>query len=771
MSMPAEPPSRSPTRRPLHERSDSDSNANANINASNANANARTLRLVSNSPQFLRQADDVFGRTPLPTHPSHILLPGKSKGKSYALTYEFHDASNNAYESLKAGGSSGSPASPASPAAPTSPTSPTGSFVSRPKPPAKKRLHIHKDNKTFSLVPQDHSQLPPSSPHSPSARSWSVNSSDGVGLSDELTTEAEHASTPPPLLESLPWDDPAAPSTPSPEPKQQASANDIASSPWNYELVGGLRKVPETPDLKSTTAENTQHQPLPAPSEVPSAPSHVLATKPSFHSTETTTTTSENTNYKLYRDISPSASEAAPASSPSGHSNYQLHGEPTPESSVIYRPHTSSSENDNYDVYEDHSPSTSLVHIPRPVKYSQESLVVPPLNPRPKRSNESLGYYKSRSRESLRTGSLTSISTVLSQPEAPRVLAGTGALINVTNPNSQVRVTDTWAELIGTNPLRSHMNEYPHQWSSQLSTVLSVSEGGTDRGSRSWSDDNGRRSSAFPSTPSRHSRRMLSIGSSLAPDESLRSDSIEPPHPAHIQDSRRITVDQGEYEDVITDMTEIRDLRTRPSRRRMSAGLYSITSENGRSNTMRSTSSSRANSLLASTIPTWARLYYGSSEWRSLIVPLGSESSGSRHNSFRSRSGSPNTDHFPARLHSPRRRPREISNTQAAPSDRDSLEITPAPEARGQRRSASAPKRNKFRTWSMSSIWSPHLGTDRRATYRSGVYGPPSVSWSTEGHFGRRNVQVMMFVMGFILPFGTPSPLKLLRYVANRLLK
>jgi hypothetical protein len=251
---------------------------------------------------------------------------------------------------------------------------------------------------------------------------------------------------------------------------------------------------------------------------------------------------------------------------------------------------------------------------------------------------------------------------------------------------------------------------------------------------------------------------------------------MSPLEAAHTRDDWRMTGEHDEYGDVITDMTEIRDLRTRPSRRRMSAGLYSIaSSDNGRTSTMRSTGSSRANSLLASTIPTWARLYYGSGEWRALIArpATASESSESRNNSFRSRSGSPMTDHFPQALHSPRRRPREIGNGEASPLERDSLEITPAPEGRGDRRSAVAPKASPPRTWSMSSIWSPHLRVDKRATARSGVYGPPSVTWGTEGGvFGRRNAQVLLFVGGFIFPFGMqPLFSNLARNFANQIPK
>jgi hypothetical protein len=180
---------------------------------------------------------------------------------------------------------------------------------------------------------------------------------------------------------------------------------------------------------------------------------HDLSTKLSFQSTAPSTL-SDNTNYKVYRDNSASPSHAPPSSSDS---NYQLLGEPSPASSVIYRPQTSTSENENYELHGDPSPSPSYLDLPTQSKYSQESLLVPPLNPKARRSNENLGYYKSRSRESLRTGSLTSISTVLSQQEASRAIIGSGSLINLPNLNPKPRTTNSWAPMI----------ETPHQWSSQ----------------------------------------------------------------------------------------------------------------------------------------------------------------------------------------------------------------------------------------------------------------------------------------------------------------
>ncbi|CZT52244.1 uncharacterized protein RSE6_13525 [Rhynchosporium secalis] len=814
-------------RRILHERSPSHHNELARI------------RLVpATPPQLLGRdgilIDEIYTRTPLPTHPSHFLGPGKGKAKEIAQQPEAEetdhgdseteneDGNENGREREKnqqgpspvlalatrtgvrglSGGQhqgsyppalneefqrtpnvqaqrsfSGASASSAStshthqPQRPNSATGSTGSASSRPKPPAKKRLHIHKDNKTFSLL-QDDSESQSVDDGSKSPTSF-FSASQRSSVSLPLNPDTASNSTTLCASEASSAVIPATPASQS-KHKQPISADHITSSPWNYQLVGGLRKVPKTPDLKhkhseATISSESALPPLPETSDdTPpiAAVSHDLSTKPSFVSTETSTTsTSENNNYKILNDNSTSTSEVASPSS-SG-SNYQVIGNSSPPESVIHRPRTLTSEEDiNYELYEDSSPAISYVDLVQPARYSQESLVVPPLNTkvRNQRSKETLGYYKSRSRESLRTGSLTSISTVLSQQEAFRAIVGTGALIQLPILKQRFQGSSSWAEPPSLNfhPPRSHMNEHPHQWSSQLSTVLSVSDGGTDRNSRSWSSDNGRRSSGHPSSQSRHSRQMLSISSSVAQEEDSsrsRTASIEPPTPAFARNGRhnsnssiRMVEDLDEYGDGITDM---QDLRARPSRQRLSNYFNSSASDNGRTNTMRSTNSSRTNSLLAGSLPTWAKLYYGSGE-RRYIGAAGSSTDGtdSRSNSF-VRTGSPNTDHFPSNIYSPRRRPRE-GNGQSA---RGSMEITAAPQ-RGEdgQYINNDPYSRRFRTWSMSSIWSPHLRLDRRAT-RHGVWEPPSVNWSLEGGwFGRRNVQIVMFTLGFIFPFGK-SPL------------
>jgi hypothetical protein len=399
--------SESPPRQPLHERSDSHSNTLA------------AIRLVPSTPPRLlgqrdRDRDEIYSRTPLPTHPSHFLGPGKGKGKGPALDDQFQRTT----KAHAAPGSSGSSVATThrTHQPPQSVNSATGSPGSKPKPLPKKRLHIHKDNKTFSLLQDD-----PRSPDDGSTLLLAkTRSSDSLPLEAHVA-EGRSNSIGSCVPEHEYSGSSVVPGTPPSESNQPISADPISSSPWNYQLVGGLRKVPKTPDLKQKAAATSESPlpPLPETSDGPPALSHDLSTKPSFQSTQTATTTSENTNYKVYRGTSPSSSEVALVPPSSSDSNYQLLGDHSPASSVIYRPQTSTSENENYELHGDPSPTTSFANVVQThSKYSQESLIVPPLKPRARRSNENFGYYKSRSRESLRTGSLTSISTVLSQQEA-----------------------------------------------------------------------------------------------------------------------------------------------------------------------------------------------------------------------------------------------------------------------------------------------------------------------------------------------------------------
>jgi hypothetical protein len=594
-----------PLRKVLHERSESQTNILA-------------VRLVPSTPphpleeQSLR--DEIYGRSPLPIDASHVLRPiisaSYNQGPPFALQRSESVVSSEQH--LYPPKSQTTPGSSVTTHQSIQPREQVSREKWRPPPKTGKHVAVNPDKKTFRVLDEE---LQTCGEGLTSLPSLASSASHNQPLSDTHTVDGPTRSQPSCAPESTAISTPAS-ASPTIEEDQ------ITGSPWNYKLVGGLRKVPKTPDLKQKAVADEPIPPVPAPSD-DSKPVPKLSTKLSFRSTGTTSTTSENTNYKVY-GISPS--QSCP---PSSDSNYYLHGQSYPRPNVenIITSLPPSPSGSNYQVLGHSSPAPSEIdfdsencqlHDDPPLsvsylnfssqirnEYSRKSLVVPLLRPKPKHSVERLGYHKSQSRESLRTGSLTSISTVLSQ-EAAQAIVASGSVIHLSG-SKYPSASSSWALSAQTNPARSHMQEHPHQWSSQLSTVPSESDAGTDRGSRSWSDGNGRRSSGFPSM---HSRQLPSISSSLHQEEHSRNVSLEPPQPALILSGRREVagsiirvINQDEDRDGLSPMP---DLRQRPSRTRLS-DFFSITYDIGRTNTMRSNSSSRANSLLASSIPAWAR--------------------------------------------------------------------------------------------------------------------------------------------------------------------
>lgn len=601
-------PTRTPNRQALHERSDSQKNIRA------------AVRLVPYTPPRLPgDQNDLYSRTPLPTLPSHFLPP--DAGASYPRSaFALEQVSAELFPA-KPQASLGSGVTTSHQPQRSDQSRPSTANSTRSKPLSKKRKHValNPDNKTFRVLDID--QLDEAQTESgfksPSSTTTTTFSSRGILSFDPQNIDAPARSPASCALSTAA----TTPDIPGLESTAQSLSDEISNSPWNYRFVGGLRKVPKTPDLKKKAVSSSDPLTEPLP-ELPEDPktSFNLSTKPSFQSNSGDSVVSETSNYHVhgsspspyYPVIPPPSSsdsdqqlneqsdtESQAEKYPNivstfpSESNYQILSYSSPASSDIDLP----SGNDRIQEESSSSPSHGAVSSPVGPAYSRESLVVPPLQPRAKRSTERFGYYKSRSRESLRTGSLTSISSVLSQDVVQSLL--TSGLVTQPPTTNSSTAPSSWAPYTIPTPARIHMQAHPHQWSSQLSTVPSESDAGTDRESRSWSDGHKRRSSGFPSA---HSRQMGSIGSSLREGHS-RTGSLELPQPIYERSSPRLVEGQDEYGDGITDM---RDLRLRPSRARLS-DFYSVIPDPVRTNTMRSTTSSRTNSLLSSSIPTWAR--------------------------------------------------------------------------------------------------------------------------------------------------------------------
>src|SRR3569833_3759820 len=401
------------------------------------------------------------------------------------------------------------------------PASPTSST---PRPLSRRRnfIAVHSD-KTFSLVPRGAPTDARGSVRSPPLSSSTVRSSSShERLSSSAALSDDRLSSPPTTSATLPDARSLSPFTPSltswsssppgsstvliaedpiavlaAPPAAAAAAAAPASSPWNYHMVGGLRKVPKTPDLtrqqqhyqkknknKGATAayatssrHDTPLLPLPeivtsssppllaAADETPSRRPRVVAPKASFASVSTF---DDTTNYKIYSHSSSPLDSVDSLPRPlSSDSNVQILGASSPpaplyeaddvdESSLL----RSSDSEQNYVLHGDPSSSPTPLAVasrnPRPT-FSQESLKVAPLQPARQRSNERFGYFKSRSRESLRhAASIKSFSSIISQDSiapflvAPAFVNFRGGPANITTPGSSSQAKkkqkpDSWA--------------------------------------------------------------------------------------------------------------------------------------------------------------------------------------------------------------------------------------------------------------------------------------------------------------------------------------
>lgn len=532
------------------------------------------------------------------------------------------------------------------------------------RPPSSRRrnlITVHATGRgTFAIQPQSAAAA---SHQSPSLSLSLSSQSSFERLSDLFSSDGGRPSTP---LSTLPERTPSpCTSLESPPPSRLLGGDPIAgssSSPWNYRLVGGLRKVPATSDrpkqnhaqsqprppatlfnslldddddgrlLQATPSRDDEHGDDIHPA-CPDSP-HALIGKISFQSSQSdSTAASGETNYKVYGASSPAPANdttvpdvdspraPSPSNSSSSDANYHILGRSSPAPSPpppSPRPSPTGTIGDDLD-YSLLSAPPSLRALgasaakTRP-QYSQESLVVPPLQPVKRFSFEGIGLRTSRSKESFRTGSLTSINSIFGQEAIQAFLSTPLVLRGASDASGSSGLgADPWASAPSDSDAPNPpMQAHPHLWSSQLSTVPSESEGGSEPVSRSVSplSSSGWRSSGPPG--SRHSRQMLSISSSLAAhEEDARSqsqslsDSLERPQQTLSRGATvRLVQDHDEHGD---GLAELRDfyppLHQRPSRRRLGSLLSSSSSDRN----LHSSASSRSGSLNSGSIPTWAR--------------------------------------------------------------------------------------------------------------------------------------------------------------------
>lgn len=586
-----------------------------------------------------------------------------------------------------------------------------------------------------------------------------------------------------------------------------------ASDSTNIRTYGprspGLEPVPEFSALQSTRELRPVPSFLSTVSTIPEGDNYIVYGRHSpaaLSSIDSITPSSPTGSYApLIRpqtaqslNVREEEEEEAAGTSGIADPNYVVHSDPTPNPSGDASPATSES-----------GGTTSDQQDP------PESALVSPL--RPRRSEEGFGYFRARSRS--RSGSLnkdelrakkslrsakSSISSIITEEAAESFFAGQAYLdgpvgdyetsgSTVAGPSERQRQLDeqrererqrkesfTWeGEEAAQGPMA--LPATPHQWSSQLSTVISESE--PDDSSATHSS---LRSVSLPGSPggqgsgshvrrhsrgwSTHSRQMLSISSSLVAEMEASSRSRSDSQPSQRGSSERPSPSQryqGQVRDHDEDGDGLADLQKvtpRPSRTRLSEMFHSGSSE-------RSLHSSASTQSFHNGIPTWAKVYYGSGERRFLRSHSISSISDTsyRPESMLQHSNSPTSDQFPNHLRNARRRAQEGHPGQQR-SATGSMEISPG--SAGDHVYDIGFRRSIRRM--TSSVWSPHLRRDLRAHNRYTMWDTPSVAWSAEsGMFGRRNFQVVLFVSGFIFPFAwmigallplpKPSPLAMVQ--------
>ncbi|RMZ67146.1 serine-rich [Pyrenophora seminiperda CCB06] len=275
-----------------------------------------------------------------------------------------------------------------------------------------------------------------------------------------------------------------------------------------------------------------------------------------------------------------------------------------------------------------------------------------------------------------------------------------------------------------------------HNWSSQLSTIASVSE----RDSRSFVRSprtSGARSQSQESYAGQRRtslarRRGHTVGSGTSWSRSESVVSSEPntetsavPRPLFSPVARGSSEERDYYSEHLDTISPLPS--SVPLRKKTSGYLQRSNSTDAVSMTDSRPGSSQSNvsSFFSNNIPTWARVYYRRGERISVVAAPESDSSGSIRlgTAHSGRSHTPSESHFPLSIYRPRNRPRtRMSHTDTVSLADDVQSIDGGVyerevymvEDRGQMYALSA--------WS-----TPHLRTDQRGQLRYSAWNAPSL--------------------------------------------
>ncbi|KAF2491530.1 hypothetical protein BU16DRAFT_121022 [Lophium mytilinum] len=446
----------------------------------------------------------------------------------------------------------------------------------------------------------------------------------------------------------------------------------------------------------------------------------------------------------------------------------------TPRASAASLASTASSETFTYRAHEDRRPSSSSnprVPLTPPLrshrrppptgsngkKKQASSINRVPLKPALKSSSESLAssdlsYEYDRPRSS-------SSPTLSSSPPiyaARQVSLESGVRVQfpIVRPPS---ASGLFAEsrVLPKHPSRmNNRASQVHQWSSQLSTIASESERGSNAGSQQISDRGSQLASYRSSQSVEHPRpsapipRRQTISSVASSDNAVYNSeptdsSVSVPLPLF---SPSLRPEEGRESDEHRDV--VSPLQSPPLRQQRSGYLSRHNSNDSRPGSRPGSSQSDFANFIASTIPAWARVYYRRGDERtSMGAPDSStEASDSRVPTAQSgRTQTPSEGNFPLSIYRPRNRPHQQQSQDVA----DSMVISNV--SIEQDISVFGPMTRR----PISEMSAPRLRPDKRSTARLSAWRAPSLdeTFSTM-MFSRQNRQILLFCLGFIFPFA-----------------
>ncbi|KAF2855002.1 hypothetical protein T440DRAFT_495651 [Plenodomus tracheiphilus IPT5] len=274
-----------------------------------------------------------------------------------------------------------------------------------------------------------------------------------------------------------------------------------------------------------------------------------------------------------------------------------------------------------------------------------------------------------------------------------------------------------------------------HQWSSQLSTIQSVSE----RDSRSIA------------------RNSRSLGARSHSQESLNgiTRTSFPRQRAYTIESAQSSIDNVSYLEGNTAFSALPrpfwilypPCLHLPLRMKNSGYLRKLNGDGSVASDSRpGSSNSDLSTFIHNNIPTWAKVYYQRGERISVVGAPESESSGSIRagTSHSARSNTPSDGNFPLSIYRPRNRPRNRN------SHADTMSLSDEVQHSDGSIYVMGPNMHP-----LSGYSTPHLRTDQRGHSRYGIWKAPSLDADLNTTlFGRQNRQILLFCLGFILPLS-----------------